>query len=145
MRARRKNCISSHRRVERCNRQFLIVCLSSPRSIASGLEERPQDGRARALAYSCRAPRPCACADPSIVLIRARAASARDMNALLADPAKFAALIQRFFAERLLQQQAVSARTVAAYRDAFRLLLVYAERRLGKPPAKLTWATSMRS
>ncbi|QDL36481.1 site-specific integrase [Rhodoferax sediminis] len=60
------------------------------------------------------------------------------MNPLLADPAEFAALLQRFFAERLLQQQAVSPRTVAAYRDAFRLLLEYAERRLGKPPAKLT-------
>lgn len=60
------------------------------------------------------------------------------MNPLLADPAEFAALLQRFFAERLLQQQAVSPRTVAAYRDAFRLLLQYAERRLGKPPAKLT-------
>ncbi len=60
------------------------------------------------------------------------------MNPLLADPAEFAALLQRFFAERLLQQQAVSPRTVAAYRDAFRLLLEYAESRLGKPPAKLT-------
>lgn len=50
------------------------------------------------------------------------------MNPLLADPAEFAALLQRFFVERLLQQQAVSARTVAAYRDTFRLLLGYAER-----------------
>jgi site-specific recombinase XerD len=60
------------------------------------------------------------------------------MNTLLADPAEFAALLQRFFADRLLQQQAVSPRTVAAYRDALRLMLVYAEHRLGKPPAKLT-------
>lgn len=60
------------------------------------------------------------------------------MSTLLADPAEFAALLQRFFADRLLHQQAVSPRTLAAYRDALRLLLVYAERRLGKPPAKLT-------
>ncbi|OEO27837.1 integrase [Pseudomonas sp. J237] len=60
------------------------------------------------------------------------------MTSLLADPAEFAALLQRFFAERLLQQQAVSPRTVAAYRDAFRLFLTYAEDELGRPPAKLT-------
>lgn len=60
------------------------------------------------------------------------------MNSPLDDPPEFAALLQRFFAERLLQQQAVSARTVAAYRDAFRLLFAYAEHQLGKPPAKLT-------
>lgn len=59
------------------------------------------------------------------------------MNTLLANPAEFSALVQRFFAERLLQQQAVSSRTVAAYRDTFRLLLGYAERQCGKPPAKL--------
>jgi len=60
------------------------------------------------------------------------------MTPLLTDPAEFAALVQRFFAERLLQQQAVSPKTVAAYRDTFRLLLGYAERKLGKPPARLT-------
>lgn len=60
------------------------------------------------------------------------------MNSPLDDPAEFAALLQRFFAERLLQQQAVSARTVAAYRDAFRLFFAYTEQQLGKPPARLT-------
>ena len=59
------------------------------------------------------------------------------MNPLLAVPAEFAGLIQRFFADRLLQQQNASPRTVAAYRDTFRLLLSYAEREIGKPPAKL--------
>jgi integrase/recombinase XerD len=59
------------------------------------------------------------------------------MNPLLAVPAEFAGLLQRFFAERLLQQQNASPRTVAAYRDTFRLLLSYAERERGKPPAKL--------
>ena len=59
------------------------------------------------------------------------------MNPLLAVPAQFATLLQRFFAERLLEQQNASPRTVAAYRDTFRLLLGYAERSRGKPPAKL--------
>ena len=44
------------------------------------------------------------------------------MNPLLAIPAEFAALLQRFFAERLLQQQNASPRTIVAYRDTFRLL-----------------------
>ncbi len=60
------------------------------------------------------------------------------MNPLLAVPAEFARLLQRFFAERLLQQQNASPRTIEAYRDTFRLLLNYAERKRGKPPAKLT-------
>lgn len=59
------------------------------------------------------------------------------MNPLLAVPTEFAALLQRFFAERLIQQQNASPRTVAAYRDTFRLLLNYAERATGKPPTKL--------
>jgi site-specific recombinase XerD len=59
------------------------------------------------------------------------------MNPLLAVPAEFATLLQRFFAERLLQQQNASPRTVTAYRDTFRLLLNYAERERGKPPVKL--------
>lgn len=60
------------------------------------------------------------------------------MNPLLADSAEFSALLQRFFAERLIQQKNVSPRTVTAYRDTFRLLLRYAESERGKPPAKLT-------
>ena len=62
------------------------------------------------------------------------------MKPILADAAEFAALLQGFFAERLIQQQAVSPRTVAAYRDAFRLLLTYADTTLGKAPATLTLA-----
>ena len=59
------------------------------------------------------------------------------MNPLLAVPAEFATLLQRFFAERLLQQQNASPRAVTAYRDTFRLLLCYAQRERGKPPVKL--------
>jgi integrase/recombinase XerD len=59
------------------------------------------------------------------------------MNPLPAAPTEFAALLQRFFAERLIQQQNASPRTVAAYRDTFKLLLNYAELAKGKPPATL--------
>lgn len=59
------------------------------------------------------------------------------MNSILTTPAEFATLLQRFFAERLIQQQNASPRTIAAYRDTFRLLLGYAEREKGKPPAKI--------
>ena len=59
------------------------------------------------------------------------------MSPLLTNPTEFGALLQRFFADRLIQQQNVSPRTIAAYRDTFRLLLNYAGRAAGKPPAKL--------
>jgi integrase/recombinase XerD len=49
----------------------------------------------------------------------------------------FGVLLQQFFAERLIEQKHASACTVAAYRDSFRLLLSFAERRLHKRPADL--------
>lgn len=52
----------------------------------------------------------------------------------------FPMLLQRFFAEHLRQQRAVSPHTVAAYRDAFRLLLSFAHARIGKSPTELTLA-----
>lgn len=51
--------------------------------------------------------------------------------------ATFASLLQGFFTERLLEQQGVSAHTVASYRDTFRLLLKFATERLRRPPSKL--------
>lgn len=57
------------------------------------------------------------------------------------DPAaRFSALIQRFFMERLIEQRNVSPRTVASYRDTFRLLFSFAEAHLHKPPHKLRLA-----
>lgn len=50
----------------------------------------------------------------------------------------FAALLQRFFIEHLGQQRAVSAQTIAAYRDTFRILLGFAETKTGKTPSTLT-------
>jgi site-specific recombinase XerD len=52
-------------------------------------------------------------------------------------PPSFAALVQSFFAEHLTQQRALSARTVAAYRDAFMLFLEFAQARLHKPPTSM--------
>ncbi len=46
-------------------------------------------------------------------------------------------LIQRFFTGRLLKQQGASPHTIAACRDAFRLLLQSAAERLGRAPSGL--------
>lgn len=48
-----------------------------------------------------------------------------------------APVLQAFFTERLLNQRAASPHTVAAYRDTFRLLLVFAQRCSGKAPSEL--------
>jgi site-specific recombinase XerD len=55
----------------------------------------------------------------------------------LASNRSFPALLQRFFVEHLRQQRAVSPSTVAAYRDTFRLLLLFAQKRIGKTPTQL--------
>ncbi len=49
-------------------------------------------------------------------------------------------LLQRNFVEHLTQHRAVSLRTVAACRAMFRLLLLFAERHAGKPPAAISLA-----
>jgi integrase/recombinase XerD len=50
----------------------------------------------------------------------------------------FPALLQDFFLRRLIEQRGVSARTVESYRDAFELLLAFAERRTGKHASALS-------
>ncbi|MBZ5617048.1 MAG: site-specific integrase [Acidobacteriia bacterium] len=50
---------------------------------------------------------------------------------------KLGSLLQQFFTERLMQQRHASPCTIAAYRDCFRLLLVFAELRLSKRPANM--------
>jgi site-specific recombinase XerD len=52
----------------------------------------------------------------------------------------FAQLVQDFFLRRLVAQRGASARTVEAYRDAFELLLGFAEQRIGKPASALALA-----
>jgi len=46
-------------------------------------------------------------------------------------------LVQRFFTQRLLEQQGVSSCTVASYRDTFRLLLSFAAKQTGRAASKL--------
>ena len=48
-----------------------------------------------------------------------------------------AALIERYFTERLMRQRNLSPNTIASYRDTFRLLFTVAQARLRKPPSAL--------
>ena len=48
--------------------------------------------------------------------------------------------LEAFFTERLARQRRASGHTVAAYRDAWRLLLAFAARRACKPPSRLDFA-----
>lgn len=45
--------------------------------------------------------------------------------------------LEAFFTQRLVAQRRCSPNTIAAYRDAFRLLLGFVQRTFGTPPAKL--------
>ena len=49
----------------------------------------------------------------------------------------FATLLERFFIQRLMHQRQVSVHTIASYRDTFRLLLEFVQRRLHKAPSTL--------
>lgn len=51
-----------------------------------------------------------------------------------------AVLLQPFFTERLMRQRQASPSTIAAYRDAFRLLLRYMQQRFKKPPSAVMLA-----
>jgi site-specific recombinase XerD len=47
--------------------------------------------------------------------------------------------LQAFFTDRLARQRQASPRTIAAYRDAIRLLLGFVQQRTGTAPARLDW------
>ena len=47
----------------------------------------------------------------------------------------FPSLLEAFFTDRLMNQRQASHHTLASYRDAFRMLLEYAERQLKKSPS----------
>jgi site-specific recombinase XerD len=49
----------------------------------------------------------------------------------------FAALLEGYFTQRLMQQRQASAHTIASYRDTFRLLLQFVQKRLRKAPSTL--------
>jgi len=49
----------------------------------------------------------------------------------------FSPTIQAYFSERLITQRQASPRTITAYRDTLRMLLVFAQDRTGKAPSQL--------
>src|ERR1700674_1246506 len=49
----------------------------------------------------------------------------------------FPPLLEGFFTQRLMQQRQASAHTIASYRDTFRLLLQFAQKRLRRAPSRL--------
>jgi site-specific recombinase XerC len=53
-------------------------------------------------------------------------------------PAAVAPLLEAFFTDRLMRERHASPHTVAAYRDTFRLLLCFVQRRLKKAPSAVT-------
>jgi site-specific recombinase XerD len=53
--------------------------------------------------------------------------------------ASLPALLESFFTRRLMQQRRASAHTIGSYRDTFRLLLRFAQARIGKTPSTLAF------
>ena len=53
--------------------------------------------------------------------------------------ASLAALLERFFTQRLMQQRHASPHTISSYRDTFRQFLKFAEQRLHTPPSRLAF------
>ena len=51
----------------------------------------------------------------------------------------FGPVLHAFFLERLVAQRNASPRTVAAYRDSFRLLLQFAQQQLQKAPEAVSY------
>lgn len=53
--------------------------------------------------------------------------------------ANLAPLLERFFTDRLMQQRQASPHTVSSYRDTFKQLLKYTQKRLHQSPSNLTF------
>jgi len=58
----------------------------------------------------------------------------------MADAPTLPSLVQRFFTQHLCEQKNVSPRTVAAYRDAFRLFFQFLQELTGRSPSDLQMA-----
>lgn len=56
----------------------------------------------------------------------------------MSNPASLARLLESFFLHRLPSQRNASASTIASYRDALRLLILFACKRTGRKPYQLT-------
>src|SRR5438046_1591545 len=59
--------------------------------------------------------------------------TSRRRAAAMNSASSFPALLEAFFTDRLMRQRHASAHTIVSYRDTFRLLLQYAQRRLRTP------------
>ena len=57
----------------------------------------------------------------------------------MSTPTSLAALLERFFTQRLMQQRQASPHTISSYRDTFRQFLKFTEQRLHKAPSRLTF------
>jgi site-specific recombinase XerD len=55
------------------------------------------------------------------------------------NPISLAVLLERFFAQRLMQQRQASSHTIASYRDTFSQFLKFAEQRLQQAPSRLSF------
>ena len=81
--------------------------------------------------------------DAEAAALRAAAGGAiRAQGQAMKAPSTFPHCVQAFFMDRLMRQRQASPHTIASYRDTFRLLLQYAQQRLGKAPSQLTRAGS---
>lgn len=54
-------------------------------------------------------------------------------------PVSLAALLERFFTQRLMQQRQASPHTISSYRDTFRQFLKFVQQGLHKPPSRLNF------
>lgn len=54
------------------------------------------------------------------------------------DYSDLSGLVEGFFIERLMAQRRASPQTISSYRDAFRLIFIYAHEHLGKMPSELS-------
>lgn len=57
----------------------------------------------------------------------------------MTNPTSFAALLEHFFTQRLMQQRQASPHTIISYRDTFRQFLKFVHKRLRKPPSRLSF------
>src|ERR1700747_2390669 len=103
-----------------------------------------RSGSRKTTAPVVRLPRPCARRRHAVVFgglsrVNARggamAAAARGVSAMRT-PLSLAALLERFFTQRLMQQRQASPHTISSYRDTFHQFLKFTEQRLPKEPSR---------
>src|SRR5437667_8114597 len=97
-------------------------CPSCPRTWVTGTSVTPTGTSPR-----CRS----SCAWPR------RDWTARREASLMTTFANFPSLLESFFTQRLMRQRQASPHTIASYRDTWRLLLQFIQKRLHKAPSTL--------